>query len=530
MDLHELIRGLLDPAAYPHPVAAVELRQTHISLVFLAGPFAYKVKKPIDAGFLNYRTLAARRHFCEEEVRLNRRLAPSVYRGVVPITRGHGGLRVGGPGHAIEWAVQMERLPDDATLRSRLSRGEVDPEWMRELARRLARFHATAPSGPAIAAFGRFEVVARNARENFDQTASHVGRTVSAAVFARVGALTETALARHRPLLEARAAAGVPRDGHGDLRLEHVYVFADRPPPDDLVIVDCIEFNERFRLADPVADIAFLVMDLAYHGQRGLAGTLAEAYFSATGDWEGAALLPFYTAYRAVVRAKVGGMKACAGEVPEAERELARERAVGYWLLALGELATRSERPALVLVGGLPGAGKSTLGRELAARAGFQVIRSDLVRKELAGTDTAEPVRVDAGIYAEAWTERTYAECRRRAEAILFDGGRALVDASFGVERRRRAFLDLAARFRVPALFLHCQVDPEMARARLAARIGDASDADWSIHKLLAQRWEPFGPATAPQVVSLHTTGSLEETLATAWDALRRQGLQDDGR
>ncbi len=329
MELARLIECLTDPAAYPEPVGAVEVRHTHISVVFLAGDHAYKVKKPVELGFLDFSTLEKRRHFCAEEVRLNRRLAPAIYRGVVPVTRTGSRVRMEGSGEVVEWAVKMQRLPDDATLQRRMLRGEVGPDQLRTLARKIASFHASAEAGDRVATFGRFEVVARNARENFAQALSQVGVTVSPAVFARLRDLTEEALAGLRPLIEARARRGIPRDTHGDLHLDHVYLFPERPPPDDLVIIDCIEFNERFRFADPVADMAFLAMDLVFHGRRELARAFSDAYFRAAGDEEGRALLPFYTAYRAVVRGKVEGFELAEREVPEVEKAAARTRARG---------------------------------------------------------------------------------------------------------------------------------------------------------------------------------------------------------
>ena len=307
MELTRLIDALSDPSAYPHPVPAVEVRQTHISVVFLAGPFAYKVKKPVNLGFLDFSSLEQRRHFCEEEVRLNRRLAPAVFRGVVPVVQSGPSIRLEGSGPAVEWAVKMERLPDEATLRVRLERGEVASGLVETLARRVARFHADAEGGPHIAAFGRYEVVAGNAWENFAQAEPLVGTTLSRPVWDRLKALTGEALARLRPLIEARAERRVPPDTHGDLHLEHVYLLPGRQPPADLLIIDCIEFNERFRYADPIADVAFLVMDFHFHGRPDLARVFSQAYLAATGDAEGAALLPFYTAYRAAVRGKVEG-------------------------------------------------------------------------------------------------------------------------------------------------------------------------------------------------------------------------------
>ena len=247
MELTHLIEALSDPSSYSHPVANVEVRHTHISVVFLAGPFAYKVKKPVALGFLDFTTLEKRRHFCEEEVRLNRRLAPRVYLGVRPVIQTGKGLQFEGPGEVVEWAVKMERLPEEATLLRRLQRGEVRPGLMQTLGRRVAVFHAAAEAGAHIAAFGHFDVVARNTRENFQQATPHIGTALSQAVFDRLQALTEETLARLRPLIEERARRGMPRDTHGDLHLDHVYLFPERPAPADLVIIDCIEFNERFR-------------------------------------------------------------------------------------------------------------------------------------------------------------------------------------------------------------------------------------------------------------------------------------------
>ena len=408
MDLPALLAALSDPAAYPRP-GAVEVRQTHISAVFLVGDTAYKIRKPVNLGFVDFTTLDKRKHDCDEEVRLNRRLAPSVYRGVVPITIDDGRVKIGGSGEPVEWAVEMVRLPDDATLKELLARDEVKTAQIENIARRIAEFHRTAERGENVSRYGRFDVVAGNARENFAQTANHVGVAVARPVYDRCRELTEKALADLKPLIESRAARGIPCDTHGDLHLSHVYLFPDRAPPDDLVIIDCVEFAERFRFADPVADIAFLVMDLAYSGRRDLARACADTYFAAMGDNEGRALLDFYVAYRAIVRAKVKGIKASEPEVTEYERLEGRLTATAHWWLALGTLEEPLRRPALVLVGGLPGTGKSTLSRGLAHAANFTLIRSDEIRKELAGVPVNEKAE---GIYTAWWTHQTYARMR----------------------------------------------------------------------------------------------------------------------
>jgi aminoglycoside phosphotransferase family enzyme/predicted kinase len=529
MDLAPLIEMLSDPAAYPLPVEAVEVRHTHISVVFLAGPFAYKLKKPVNLEFLDFSTLDKRRYFCEEEVRLNHRLAADVYLGVVPVSCSGSRLKMEGAGQLVEWAVKMNRLPDEATLLNRLQRGQVDAGVLEALACKVASFHGGAEAGKHIAAFGRFEVVARNARENFDQVAPVVGTTLSQTVFERLRELTEETLTRLRPLIENRAARGVPRDTHGDLHLDHVYLFSERASPRDLVIIDCIEFNERFRFADPVADMAFLVMDLKFNGRRDLASAFAEEYFRASAEGEGQKLLAFYVAYRAAVRGKVEGFELVEKEVPEGERAVALAKARAHWLLALGELETPARRPCLVLIGGLPGAGKSTLAQGLAAQAGFWLIRSDQVRKELAGlsANASAPSAVDEGIYTPGWMDRTYAESLCRAEKLLFEGKRVIVDASFGEERRRRAFLEAAARLAVPAVFILCQADPNVVRQRLACRLSDASDADWAIYQKAAERWEAIGLNTREFVRSVPTIGTKDQALSRALALLAESCLLD---
>jgi aminoglycoside phosphotransferase family enzyme/predicted kinase len=527
MDLAGLIEALSNPGAYAHPVDAVEVRQTHISVVFLAGPYAYKLKKPVNLGFVDFSTLAQRHHFCEQEVRLNRRLAPEVYRGVVPVVRTAQGVRFEGEGDVVEWAVKMQRLPDEATLQERLRRGEIGGELAETLGRRIASFHRIAEASERIAAFGRFEAVARIVLDIFAQATPQVGTTVSTAVFGRVQGLTEQALTRLHPLIEERAARGVTRDCHGDLHLDHVYFFPDLPPPADLIIIDCIEFNERFRFIDPVADMAFPAMDFVFYGRRDLASAFTEAYFRASSDEEGRALLPLYLAYRATVRGAVEGLLLAEKEVPEAERSAALQRARAHWLLALTELQELERMPCLLLVAGLPGTGKSSLAQGLADRAGFCLIRSDVVRKELAGVspEGQAPPHLSESHYTPEWNEHTYAECLRRAEQLLFEGKRVLVDATFREEQQRQTFLEAAVRWGVPAGLLLCQATPETVRQRLEKRRGDVSDADWSVYLLAAQNWEEISPATRRMLREVSTEGSPAQSLARALRVLWESGL-----
>jgi aminoglycoside phosphotransferase family enzyme len=329
-DLAALLAGLADPAAYPHPTpGGVEVRQTHISAVFLAGDRAYKLKKPVALGFVDYATPARRRHFCEEELRLNRRLAPDVYLAVAPVTRtGDGRLRVGGNGPAVDWVVVMRRLPDAATLEATLARRALRPGQLEAVARRLAAFHAAAAPAPAGRGFGTASAVERAIEENLaalDRAAAD--GLLAAADTAAIARGCRTALAAASGRIDARARAGRVRECHGDLRLDHVYLFPKAPPPGDCCVIDGIEFNDAFRYIDPVADIAFLVMDLGVHGHVAEAVTFADAWFAASGDGRGRALLPLYALYRATVRAKVEVIRSRAPEVGPAARDDARSAA-----------------------------------------------------------------------------------------------------------------------------------------------------------------------------------------------------------
>lgn len=299
------------------------------------------------------------------------------------------------------------------------------------------------------------------------------------------------------------------------------------PPPSDLVIIDCIEFNESLRFIDPVADMAFAAMDFDFRGRRDLAAVFAEAYFQASQDPQGRKLLPLYKTYRAMVRGMVDGLLAAEGEVPDAERRRARERSRAHWLLALGELEHPSRRPGLVLVAGLPGSGKSTLARMLAERGNFELIRSDMVRKELAGLPIQEPTpeAMHERLYTTEWNDRTYGECRRRAESLLASGSRVIIDANFREEHHRVDCIELARRLAVPVVLFYCLTRPEIAKSRLQSRRQDPSDADWTVYQKAVETWEPFTADTERVVLTICTDGPPESVLNETTQELAQIGL-----
>jgi len=528
MDLESILRDLLDPHAHPHGAITPELVQTHASAVVLAGDDVYKLKKPVDFGFLDYSTLARRKAMCEAEVALNRRLAPGVYLGVVPITDRDGRAVLGGEGVPIDYAVHMRRLPEDGTLAAHVRAGPVEESVLDRVGRRIARFHADARRGPDVAQWAVFERVRENCLDNFAGLAPHAGSVAPIEELLRLQMETEAELDSQRPRIERRARENVPCESHGDMRLEHIYVF----DAGEITIVDCIEFSPRYACADPVSDVAFLAMDLRAHGAWSEARALLRAYFDASGDEDGRALVPLYVAYRSAVRAKVRAMQAQASAIPADQREKALQLARAHVQLAVGELALPGERPCLVLVGGLPGTGKSVLSSGLAAATDFTWLRADAIRKELAGIDPLASGRADVrgGIYTPEWNERTYGECLARARELLFAGRRVLVDASFKEEGRRRIFIDAARDWGVPVFFVECTARPEIVRERLEGRVGDPSDADWSIYEHVRRTWEALGPRSQSIHAAVDTSSTREESLASALASLTTTGLHGNAR
>jgi aminoglycoside phosphotransferase family enzyme len=389
----ELVASLSRREAWPDADGgpAIEIRQTHISVVFLAGSRAFKLKKPVDLGFLDQSTRAARLAACEAEVRLNERLAPGIYLGVAPIRRRGSSWSAGEPGETLgpddEPAVVMRRLPDDRSLAALLGAGALGSEVASRLGRKLARFHAQARAGAGISEHARFDAVGRNVLDNFDALREDVA---GPRVVRLARSLMERELAGMRELIESRALAGRAREGHGDLRLEHAYSLPGQGLPDDLAIVDCVEFSERYRCGDPIADVAFLVMDLEAHGRADLGRVLSDAWIEESGDSGAARLLPLYVGYRHAVRAKVRAIQSRQDETPPDQRQSARRLALSHLLALAGRLGAPSERPCLLLVAGLPGTGKTTLARALSELGFGARSSSDEIRKELAGLKAEE--------------------------------------------------------------------------------------------------------------------------------------------
>lgn len=505
----DLIAGLLDPRAYPHAVDRVELVETHISWVLLAGDRVYKIKKPVDLGFLDFTTLARRRFFCAEEVRLNRRLAPDVYLGVVELKGSRRRVRFSGPGRTLEVAVAMRRLPADRMLDRLVEEGAAGPALAEAIGITVARFHAAADTGGEIDELGGLDTVRRNWDENFAQTADLDAAVLPPASRQRLQTYVTAFLEREAATVAARVRAGRSRDCHGDLQAQHVCC------TDPIRIFDCIEFNHRFRFGDTASEIAFLAMDLDRLGRADLATGFLNAYFEESGDYEAVPLLDFYRAYRAWVRGKVLGF-----QVRERPALLAQARAC--FDLAARYTAPRPA-PTLIVMTGVMGSGKSTVARAVAARTGAVVVRTDVVRKRLAGVALRERGAhgFGEGLYTTAMGERTYEETLRLADQLLAARWPVVVDGSFSSAKERRRARELAERRGLRGLTLWCDAPDDVLARRLHQRATDRHEvSDGRVDLLASHRAQYEPPRSEPDVVEIDTSDEAPAGLERALHAL----------
>ena len=335
--LPSVVEALVEPRAYPHKPPKIELVQTQMSFVFLAGEYVYKVKKPVNLGYLDYTTLEKRQYFCRQELELNRRLCPDVYLAVVPVVEEEGGFHVEGQGRAIEYAVKMRQLPRDRMMDVLLPRGQVTPEMVAGVAEKLVNFHQKAETNQRIAAFGGLDVIRHNCDENFAQTDKYIGLTILRAKYERIRGYTDDFMRSNALLFEKRVREGRIRDCHGDLHAAHVCFTEDTrlpSPGGQICIYDCIEFNDRFRYCDVASEVAFLAMDLDRYQQAGLSRRLVDAYVGLSHDEDLGKLLNFYKRYRAYVRGKVESFKLDDPYIPEEEKAKVLTAARSYFQLA----------------------------------------------------------------------------------------------------------------------------------------------------------------------------------------------------
>ncbi|MGF1498100.1 MAG: AAA family ATPase [Elainellaceae cyanobacterium] len=501
--LPPVIQRMLQPDFYPHPVQDdIQLIQTHISYVLLTGDYAYKVKKPLNFGFLDYSSLEQRQHFCHEELRLNQRGAPQIYLEVLPITQADSAYELDGSGTAVEYTVRMRQFPQDTILSRRFERGELSAELLERLAKVVADFHGRSPTNPEIRSYGQPHRVREAFDENYEQTEAYIGGPQTQQQFDETRAYTDRFFAEKTDLFTARIQQDRIRECHGDLHLNNICLWHD-----ELMLFDCIEFNKPFRFVDVMFDIAYLVMDLEVGQRRDLSTRFLNAYVEQTGDWDGLQVLPIYLSRQTYVRAKVTSFLLDDPGVSAAEKDRARERAALYYRLAWQY--AQPQQGQVILISGLSGAGKSTTARHLAAQIGAIHIRSDAVRKHLAGLPLDQ--RGDDSLYTPAMSEKTYDRLLDLGLQLATAGYSVILDAKYDRAQRRLAVQTQADAAGLPYRVLYCDAPAEVRRERLQSRTGDVADA--TADMVASQQFEPFTAAEEPHVQRLDATQPVEVQL-----------------
>ncbi len=481
-----LVERLRDPACHPHPVETVAVLETHVSWVLLAGAFAYKLKKPVSLPFLDYGALELRHHFCEEELRLNRRTAPMLYQAVVAITGTVERPCIGGEGPVLEYAVRMARFEQSALFDAMAGEGRLTVEHVVALGRHVAAFHASLPRQPPPGEAGRPELVLRQALANFATLRPACPDPDTAGRLDRLEAWTREASARTAASMARRLADGRVRECHGDLHLGNV-AWIDGAA----VAFDGIDFDPALRWTDVAADVAFTVMDLLHHGPSGLAWRFLDEYLTLTGDHDLMTVLRFHLVYRALVRAAVAAVRAA----QTADAEQARAALASH--LALAEDLATGSAPVLVLMHGVSGSGKSHTAVRILERLGGARLRSDVERKRLAGLGPLSATASVDDIYGPAFNTRVYDRLAALADAVLGSGWPVIVDAACLRRSERDGFRALAAGRHIPFRLVHCEAPAEVMRARLAQRALAGDDPSEATEAVMARQLvlqEPLSP------------------------------------
>lgn len=493
-----LRKALHNPQMFGSDVDSVRVLQTHISYVVLTGAYAYKIKKPVDFGFLDFTSLAKRRYYCEEEVRLNKRLCPEIYIGVVPITHDDEGYRVDGDGEIVEYAVKMHQFPQDRIMRHLLEHGKINGKDIEGICGVLTDFYDQAATSDEIEEYGRVETIKGNTDENFEQTADVVNETISRNQYDFIKGATNRFLDEKKEVFHRRIKEGFIRDCHGDLHSGNIVIHED----DRVCVFDCIEFNKRFRFSDVASDIGFLAMDLDYLNHPFLSSYLIHTYMEKSDDVGVLDVLNFYKCYRAYVRGKVIGFQLNDSDIGEEKKEEISETASQYYGLSdyyarLFSLDLDQNRPVLFLMCGLTGTGKSSVAQILSVDYHADWISTDMVRKELEGMGVFERRFDDfgKGLYTPEKIDATYERVINKAAAKLAEGRNCIADATFQQQKHREMARRAAEEQGAHVVLVECVCPEEEIKRRLEERVKakSVSEGRWEIYVQQKKTFDELG-------------------------------------
>ncbi len=509
--MESLAEALSRPEAYPHTTGKIEVVETHISWIFLTDLWAYKVKKTLDLGFLDFSTLQKRHHYCNEELRLNRRLCPELYHSVVPVVRSENSFLMDREGEIVDYAVKMVRFERTMELDRMLSEKRLNAEHIDTLARMIAGFHTSLPAAPAESGFGHPDHLIKPILHNFT---SMEPIATSEDEIKRLEFIREWSKREHQrlyPQFMGRKSGGFIRQCHGDMHTGNMVWWKER-----IFIFDCIEFNENLSIIDVISDLAFLFMDLEHGGEKKLAWRLLNKYLTETGDYDALPLLRFYLVYRAMVRAKVTAIRYAQTSVKGETNKILEEHR-SYIELALDY--TRSRKASLILTSGVSGSGKTHLSRDIAQSLGCVHLRSDIERKRLAGFKPLERSDRDGSLYTEEISRQTYRRLLDLATLCLSAGITVIVDATFLKQSRRKMFLELAEAQQVPCRILCFSASETALNKRVQKRYlacNDASEADTGVLASQLERLETLAPEERRLCIDINTEETVDQRAVVA--------------
>lgn len=501
--LPPLIQQMLEPDFYPHPVQEpIELLQTHISFILLTGDYAYKIKKIVDFGFLDYSTLEKRRYFCEQELRMNQQQAPDLYLEVLPIIEIGDRFQFGEQEDSgIEYALKMRQFPEENLFINLFTQDQLTTKEMEELGKVVAQFHQNCPTNHDILKWGEIAQIRHSIDGNYQKTQKYIGCCQTQEQYEQTKQYTDSFFETYEAVFQSRIDHHWIRECHGDLHLKNICLYQNQ-----ILLFDRIEFNEEFRFVDVMYDVAFVVMDLEGRGRADLGNRFLNTYIEQMGDWAGLQLLPFYLTRQAYVRAKVNSLILDDPAVSEEQKEIAKQEAIQYYKLAWQY--TRRSSGGIVMMSGLSGSGKSTTARKLSKRLNAIHIRSDAVRKHLAHVPLYEPGGEE--IYTLEMTEKTYQRLLELGLLLAKQGFWVILDAKYDQQERRGEVIETCNSYQLPLQIIECTAPMDILQERLQHRQGDIADATADLLTSQRAKAQPFTDDEKNYLTTIDTTQNID--------------------